>query len=52
MIYDNKWGDRTCNRHFDCDKADKEWLERHPNEKYIPMNFHCHDDDCEDCFGQ
>lgn len=42
---------RTCNRHFDCDEADKDWKERNPGSQWIPANFHCHDDDCEDCFG-
>ena len=44
-------GSRSCNRHFDCDKADKEWLVRNPKERRVPTNFHCHDDNCEDCFG-
>ena len=36
-----------CNRHSDCDLADiKDG--RLPGE-YKP-NFHCHDDECEDCF--
>ena len=37
---------RSCNRHYDCDEADKKaraqgrgWAD------------HCHDDCCEDCFG-
>ncbi len=45
---------RTCNRHNDCDEANAKWLAAHPgSERWnIPANFHCHDDDCEDCFGQ
>jgi hypothetical protein len=42
---------RVCNRHSDCDKAEREWLKAHPNSKWCPVNFHCHDDECEDCFG-
>lgn len=40
-----------CNRHKDCKIADTIWREKHPDEKFIPLNFHCHDDECEDCFG-
>lgn len=44
---------KTCNRHNDCDEANKEWLRKYPGPIWsIPPNFHCHDDDCEDCFGQ
>ncbi len=44
---------RSCNRHDDCDKANGEWLSKHPGKNFweIPANFHCHDDECEDCFG-
>ena len=44
---------RSCNRHGDCEKANQELLARNPgmNRWDIPPNFHCHDDDCEDCFG-
>ena len=42
---------RSCNRHSDCNEAEKEWLERHPKEKHVPMSFHCHDECCEECFG-
>lgn len=42
---------RECNKHNDCNEADKKWLTDHPDKKYIPVNFHCHDDECEDCFG-
>lgn len=41
----------TCNRHFDCDEANRKWLAAHPGEKFVPFNIHCHDDECEDCFG-
>lgn len=39
---------RTCNRHSDCDAA-----ERRANEKagHRVMVDHCHDETCEDCFG-
>jgi|SRR5579859_3736937 len=42
---------RGCNRHNDCDAADAKWLAAHPEEKFVPFSFHCHDDECEDCFG-
>lgn len=44
---------RSCNRHFDCEKAEAEWLERNPKKsRYdIHADFHCHNDECEECFG-
>jgi hypothetical protein len=42
---------RSCNRHDDCDQAAKDWLLNHHMEKYVPVNFHCHNDECEECFG-
>lgn len=37
---------RTCNRHTDCDAADKE------NYKYKgKIADHCYDECCEECFG-
>jgi len=42
---------RGCNRHEDCEKANAEWRERHPGENYPPPSFHCHDECCEECFG-
>lgn len=42
---------RSCNRHSNCEQANKDWLNNHAMEKYVPMNFHCHNDECEDCFG-
>lgn len=43
---------RSCNRHDDCDAADKEVVERLRIEKWqINSSFHCHDECCEDCFG-
>lgn len=43
----------SCNRHVDCDVAIQVWLEKHPGKTRtdIPFSFHCHDDECEDCFG-
>lgn len=43
---------KSCNRHFDCKEAEEVYYGKHPKEPrgYIP-NFHCHDDECEDCFG-
>jgi len=39
--------ERECNRHNDCDAADAAAKER----GYARAD-HCHDDCCEDCFGQ
>lgn len=41
----------SCNRHDNCIQAEKDWLNNHHMEKFVPCNFHCHDDECEDCFG-
>ena len=41
---------RACNRHVDCDIAEQIWKAKHPN-TFIGFNFHCHDEECEDCFG-
>lgn len=38
---------RSCNRHFDCDEAD-----RKAKAKGYLFADHCYDDCCEDCFGQ
>lgn len=37
--------DNRCNRHDDCDAADR----ANPERAYV---HHCHSDYCEDCFGQ
>ena len=37
---------RTCNRHFDCDEADQK-----AREHGAYGADHCHDDCCEECFG-
>jgi len=37
---------RSCNRHNDCDKADAD-----VKAKGGFAASHCHDDECEDCFG-
>jgi hypothetical protein len=45
---------RSCNRHVDCNIAENMWRAKHPtavDEIFIPLSFHCHDDECEDCFG-
>lgn len=39
---------RSCNRHYDCDAAE---IKRFGATGYY-ANFHCHDDECEDCFGK
>ena len=38
---------RTCNKHSDCDMADEE---AKADGKWRAE--HCHDECCEDCFGQ
>jgi len=45
---------RSCNRHNDCDAAEDEVLARNPGSTKMAIHpsFHCHDDCCEDCFGQ
>lgn len=44
---------RSCNRHDDCDAAEAEVLARNPGKTKADINFsfHCHDDECEECFG-
>lgn len=37
---------RECNRHFDCDDAD-----RKARARGALRADHCHDDCCEECFG-
>ena len=39
---------RSCNRHDDCDAAE---ITAFGKLGYVP-NFHCHDEDCEECFGK
>lgn len=39
-----------CNRHDDCEQAEKDRLTRHPGTR-PPFSFHCHNDECEECFG-
>jgi hypothetical protein len=41
---------RSCNRHIDCGLAVQMWKDKH-NGEGPGFNFHCHDDECEDCFG-
>jgi hypothetical protein len=38
-----------CNRHSDCDAADAAYRKREGRDP--SYSFHCHDDECEDCFG-
>lgn len=38
---------RTCNRHFDCDKAD----EKSKALGHTLGAEHCHDECCDECFG-
>lgn len=51
MTPEKKQAKRSCNRHFDCDRAENLWLQSHPGKEYVPASFHCHDDCCEECFG-
>lgn len=41
---------RSCNRHSDCDKANARYKVEYGRDP--GYNFHCHDEDCEDCFGK
>lgn len=41
-----------CNRHLNCHEAEFSYRAQSEGRRPIPSNFHCHDDDCEDCFGQ
>lgn len=40
----------SCNRHSDCKAASEEYR-KHTGQKFVPVSFHCFDDECEDCFG-
>lgn len=40
---------RSCNRHDDCDAAELEVTARIGLTNFY--GFHCHDDECEECFG-
>lgn len=44
---------KSCNRHSDCEAAETEMLKRHPSKtkRDVSVSFHCHDEECEDCFG-
>ena len=45
---------RNCNRHLDCDAADARAAEAGKRNEWgmpITRTDHCHDDCCEDCFG-
>lgn len=39
----------SCNRHSDCKAATEKF--RATNGRDPGFSFHCHDDECEDCFG-
>ncbi len=38
----------SCNRHKDCNAANA----KRPDLAPYYTNYHCYDDDCEDCFGK
>jgi hypothetical protein len=41
-----------CNRHRDCEAADEAARARGKRNRYGSLGAeHCHDEDCEDCFG-
>jgi hypothetical protein len=44
---------RSCNRHDNCDEAEERAVARNPGmtRADIHTSFHCHDEECEDCFG-
>jgi hypothetical protein len=44
-------GTNTCNRHYDCRAAEERWRLEHPDALWIPADFHCYDECCEECFG-
>lgn len=39
----------SCNRHHDCKRAEADFFAREGRQPNL--GFHCHDDECEDCFG-
>lgn len=41
---------KGCNRHRDCKAAEEAWRVK-TGGTFIPANFHCRNEDCEDCFG-
>ena len=40
---------QSCNRHHDCKRAEADFYAREGRQPNL--GFHCHDDECEDCFG-
>jgi hypothetical protein len=40
---------KSCNRHGDCDEADAIFEKR--NGRKPGYGFHCHNDECDECFG-
>lgn len=45
---------RSCNCHSDCNAAELDVMRRNPGTTRIDISFsfHCHDEDCEECFGK
>lgn len=44
--------ENTCNRHDDCEAETLRWMARNKAKRWeLPADFHCHSDDCEECFG-
>lgn len=42
---------RTCNRHNDCDTAETEAKARLKPGQHLHVDFHCYNDECDECFG-
>jgi len=45
--------ENTCNRHDDCEAATLAYMQRHEikHRWQVPFRLHCHDENCEECFG-
>jgi hypothetical protein len=46
-VFDSK---RSCNLHDDCNEADRKGIIK-CGQSYNQYTAHCHDDCCEECFG-
>jgi hypothetical protein len=42
-------GKRSCNLHVDCDAVEARLITEGKKRPFI--NLHCHNDECEECFG-
>lgn len=41
---------RSCNRHQNCNEADEAFRKSEGRDPGV--NYHCHSEDCEDCYGK